>query len=112
MNCTKCGREVPEGTVFCKKCLDVMKQYPVKPGTVVQLPQRAAASPKKTVRKRQLPTEELVTVQRKTIRRLLAVIASLLLLLGLSVGLIFYLTQGDGAAIISQRYTQRQSQQD
>ena len=39
MHCMKCGREIPEG-VFCEDCLSVMEKYPVKPNTVVQIPNR------------------------------------------------------------------------
>lgn len=52
MNCLKCGREIPDGSVFCSGCLEDMKKYPVKPGTPIQLPLHTSAPPvkKKTAR--------------------------------------------------------------
>ena len=38
MQCMKCGREIPVGDVFCQECLADMAKYPVKPGTVVRIP--------------------------------------------------------------------------
>lgn len=109
MNCTKCGRETKENAVFCGKCLDVMKQYPIKPGTVIQLPQRKAASPKKAVsRRRLLSPEETVVRQRKTIKWLWVALACTLLLLCLSVALLFHLNQEqESAATIGQNYSTR-----
>ena len=40
MHCLKCGKKVEESHVFCSECMEVMKEHPVKPGTVVSLPQR------------------------------------------------------------------------
>jgi hypothetical protein len=49
----KCGREIDESQVFCTECLDEMERYPVKPGTVVQLPVRPKEIPvRKTTRRR------------------------------------------------------------
>ena len=47
MQCMKCGREIPAGQVFCEGCLKDMEKYPIKPGTVVQLPQTPKAAPAK-----------------------------------------------------------------
>ena len=59
MQCMKCGRDLDENQVFCDICREDMKEYPVKPGTVVLLPhyQRPYTQPKKTV-KRVVPLEE------------------------------------------------------
>ena len=88
MNCMKCGREVKEGQVFCWDCLADMEKYPVKPGTVVQLPRHRSepAVYKKVIpRKKVLTPEEQVKKLKRRIRRmavgiliLLAVIATLL----------------------------------
>ena len=94
MNCTKCGRETAGDAVFCKKCLGVMAQYPVKPGTVIQLPQRKKPSPKKSVpRKKTLSPEETVVSQRKTIKWLWIILICTILMLALSVTLLFRLSQ-------------------
>ena len=39
MHCMKCGRNVEGSHVFCSYCMAEMEQYPIKPGTVVRLPQ-------------------------------------------------------------------------
>lgn len=44
MYCMRCGRELKtEGQAFCPQCLDHMAQYPIAPGTPVQLPHREKA---------------------------------------------------------------------
>lgn len=108
MNCTKCGRETAEDAVFCKKCLAVMAQYPVKPGTVIQLPQRKALTKKPASRKKLLSPEELVISQRKTIKWLWVMLIATFLLLFLSVSLLFQNTQKqESTSTIGQNYMTR-----
>ena len=109
MKCTKCGRETNGNAVFCGKCLDTMKQYPVKPGTVIQLPQRKKAPLKKSpFRKKLLQPEELVLKQRKTIKWLWTALICTFLLLCLSVALLFHLNRHtEVAATIGQNYSTR-----
>ncbi len=113
MNCAKCGRELQENAPFCGKCLAGMEAYPVKPGTVIQLPQRAAAPSKKSApRRKSLPPEELVVRQRKTIRWLALAVFCLVLLLGLSVALLFRVTQDDALEVaVGQEFITRDSAQ-
>ena len=47
MGCMKCGKKLGTSQVFCDECLKKMAQAPVKPGTLIQLPSRAPAPPKK-----------------------------------------------------------------
>ena len=42
MNCLRCGRETENEQVFCFLCESVMVKHPVKPNTVVTIPDRAA----------------------------------------------------------------------
>ena len=109
MYCTKCGRETKENTVFCKSCLDVMKLYPVKPGTSIQLPQRAPSAPKRaTSRKRKLSAEEQVVRQRKSIHWLSIALVCTLLMLGLSIALLFDVMPEEEAGVtIGQNYVTR-----
>ena len=65
MHCMKCGREIPEGQVFCPDCLLTMSKYPVKPGTTVVLPKRREYS----IVKRVVPRRKMVTPEDQ-IRRL------------------------------------------
>ena len=73
MNCMKCGRETISEQVFCPDCLVEMEKYPVRPGTVVQLPMRktASAAKKQPAKKRALPLEDQVKVLKKRCRILL-----------------------------------------
>ena len=43
MHCMKCGQKTDASHSFCDDCLEEMKKYPVKPGTVVRLPERRTA---------------------------------------------------------------------
>ena len=38
MNCMKCGKDTEGDEIFCPECQELMKKYPVKPGTVVHIP--------------------------------------------------------------------------
>ena len=59
MNCMKCGREITEDQVFCEKCLEDMKNYPVKDGTAILLPtHKDSTAARKTRAKRRAPTPE------------------------------------------------------
>ena len=67
MNCMKCGREISLGQVFCKECLADMANYPVKPGTPVQLPsQSATVSPRRarSPRKPRKPDEQIIILKK------------------------------------------------
>ena len=109
MICTKCGRDTADNSVFCPRCLQTMASYPVKPGTVIQLPQRKAEPQKKSAsRRRQLSPEEQVLRQKKTIRWLWVTVIMLVLLLGLSVSLLFHIKQEQPSTeTIGQNYMTR-----
>lgn len=85
MNCLKCGRETTSEQIFCQECLLSMEKYPVKPGTVVQLPKRRDGSAfRKNPKRRSISLEDQVKSLKKRIRLLifllilsLAIIASL-----------------------------------
>ena len=111
MHCAKCGREIEEKTVFCKKCLEVMARYPVKPGTSIQLPQRAPSAVKKAApRKKKLSPEEQVLRQRKTIRWLTATLVCTILMLGLSIAFMLDIMPEEEATVtIGQNYVARDS---
>jgi len=86
MNCMKCGRKIEEAQVFCPVCLAEMEKYPVKPGTVVQLPKQIPQQPvKKPVHRRKVtvPLEEQIKTLRKWARMLaLALVLAIALLIG------------------------------
>ena len=87
MQCMKCGRDVEPEQVFCDSCREIMAQYPVKPGVVVQLPRRVESPVKKqTVRRRGLGTsEEQIHTLRRAVRWLTTLVVLLLVaVIGLS----------------------------
>ena len=66
----KCGKETDSGQVFCDSCLETMKQYPVKPDTVVQVPPpRYLGQDKKSSRKKELTPKEQLRKQKKLLTR-------------------------------------------
>lgn len=73
MRCLKCGEKIPSGQFFCEECGDAMENYPVNPGTPIQLPPRAPkpAPAKKGRAKKALPPEVLVVRQRRSLGLLL-----------------------------------------
>ena len=73
MRCLKCGRDIADEQVFCEDCQTDMAQYPVKPGTPIQLPPRhiePAAKQKPAKKKKVLKPEEQVLKLRHSIRLL------------------------------------------
>jgi len=65
--CLKCGKETMDDQAFCLECQKEMAKYPVDPGTAVQLPPKKQPAPKKPVRRRVTP-EEQVKILRKRLR--------------------------------------------
>lgn len=108
MNCMKCGREVSDG-VFCMECLVEMERYPVKPGTVVQLPRRkseTAAKKSYSRRKLQPSPEEQIKSLRKTVRRLALILLVLVLLLGVTgYFTAVHLSESDAVFLPGQNYS-------
>ena len=108
LNCMKCGREISEG-VFCTECLEEMDRYPIKPGTVVNLPRRKAetAAKKTHTRRRVLPSlEEQNRALRKQLRRMLLVMLILILLLGVSgYFAVIHLLESDAVFLPGQNYS-------
>ena len=86
----KGGREADQ--TFCQACRKEMERYPVKPGTIVQLPKdRSAAYIRRSTNWRAMvPPEEQIEKQKRTIRRLGSAVAALVVLL---VGMGFAIVQ-------------------
>ena len=83
MNCMKCGREIGDDQVFCEYCLIEMQQHPVKPGTVILLPNQEPVSVRKPTRKKKAvlaPEEQLPKLKRKVwaLRTVALLLAALL----------------------------------
>jgi len=105
MFCMKCGRETAADQVFCDGCLQVMKQYPVKPGTAVQLPKRVEAK-QPSPRKKLLSSKEQLRLLRrknKRLRRAVAILAVAFCLV--SAMLAYTLFREHTPALIGKNYT-------
>ena len=92
MSCLKCGRETQQSQVFCPACQEVMQAHPVKPGTVIHLPNRdASALDKKPVPEQweDRPDDQLQKLRILT-RWLTAAIALLSLLLCIAAGMLVH----------------------
>ncbi len=109
VNCMKCGREIEESQVFCPECLEEMEKYPVKPGTVVQLPRMTNyPAPKKPPQRKKTapPLEEQVRTLRKWARTLaLALVLVLTLLIGGGYLAIRYYVEEQNKVIPGQNYS-------
>lgn len=87
MYCMKCGREVDEDQVFCLDCQLEMEKYPVRPGTVVILPNRTESNfVKKAPQKRRsgpTPDEQIRSLKFRLRLVTLFFVVSLILLAAL-----------------------------
>ena len=94
MNCLKCGRETAAEQIFCLECQAEMEKYPVKPGTVVQLPQRKENPSPRRVKRRSQTSEEHIRQLQKRIRTLsLLLFLSALVIVALLIPTIEHLTE-------------------
>jgi len=110
MNCMKCGREFEESGVFCPECVAEMEKYPVRPGTVVQLPRQNFQPAQKKPPQKKRPTmslEEQVKLLRRW-ARMLAVALVLCIVLLVGVGYLAvqqYLNQEEPEFLPGQNYS-------
>ncbi len=90
MYCLKCGNETENEQVFCQRCLEIMEQYPVKPGTPARIPHRNLNTLAKKQNRRKNPSlEEQVVRLKVVVRTLLAILGAVLILLSIFVWLYF-----------------------
>lgn len=114
MACLRCGRKTEEGSVFCPECLDAMKEYPVKPGTVVQIPsQLAQPQPVKPPVRRKPTPEETIRKLKKKLRRLRWAFAVTVIVFGILAALSWFLQEEELPQYLpGQEYTAEQSSQE
>lgn len=108
MTCLKCGREMEPGNAFCPGCLAEMEKHPVSPNTVVVLPSRRRAQPKKAFSSRhsQEPSQrDLLRRARRRCRGLAIATTVLALLLAGVIGLGAWLYLRPKAPPTGQNYT-------
>ena len=87
MQCLRCGRETEGEQVFCFLCEAVMVKHPVKPNTVVTIPERSVRLRRSAPRKPQ-PPEDDTDQLRRTILQLRLWICMLMAALMLCVGVL------------------------
>ena len=107
MQCMKCGRDLEPGQVFCDACREVMARYPVKPGVVVQLPNRNQQTVKKQIIRHRpaLSAEEQVTALKKTVRwQALSIVLLLAAAIGLGWLSVKLYTEGEKKVLPGQNY--------
>ncbi len=100
MHCLKCGKKLGASQVFCDECVAKMEQNPVKPGTLINLPNRTPASPaKKKAAKRRYwwHVEDEIAPLRSKVRWLTFALIVATLGFLIAVAVIFLLLQWQGA---------------
>ena len=103
MYCLRCGRETDDGQAFCLECQKEMANYPVDPNAVVQLPVRKPNSPKKAVKRKAPPDEQIKFLKRRLHLYACLLLIALITSICLSIPLIRY--YGSQHFQIGQNYT-------
>ena len=100
MQCLRCGRETEDEHVFCFLCEAVMMKHPVKPNTVVTIPERSVRSRSTQSRRQQRQEEETEQLSR-TVMQLRLWVCMLMTALMLCVGVLTWqeLTRDEKPAI-------------
>lgn len=99
MGCIKCGKKLGSSQVFCDECLEKMEKSPVKPGTVVKLPDRPAVtvSKKRPLHRRYLwDAEDEIDTLRSRLRWVTFALIVAIIGFLLSVAVIFLLLYWQG----------------
>lgn len=65
MYCLKCGRETDDEQAFCMECQKEMAKYPVDPNAVVTLPARRQPAPRKVVKRKTPPEDQVKSLKRR-----------------------------------------------
>ena len=106
MNCMKCGRETEAEQIFCESCLEEMEKYPVRPNTVVQIPNRVGGpGSRKTFQRRQTPEEQVAILEKRCRRLFTTWIVTLLMLAAMAIGAGLKISELDVHRFIGQNYT-------
>ncbi len=107
MTCLKCGKEIKDNQVFCPHCLDIMKDYPVKPDVHIHLPHRAPTpvARKSWFKRRSMSTEEQLQHAKKAVRSLTGLVALLTLILVLLGATLAHSLQNQDNPNLGKNYT-------
>lgn len=109
MQCMKCGREIPSGNVFCEDCLRDMANYPIKPGTVVNIPPRTRQPVKRPERRQPTQQQRLESLQKRVRILAYALTLSIALLIGVGALLLSMLQETDDGPLPGQNYSTAES---
>ena len=101
MQCLRCGRETEEDRVFCFLCESIMVKQPVKPNTVVTIPERSVRYRNNAPARKPQKTEDDTEQLRRTILQLRLWVCMLMAALMLCVGVLTWqeLSREDKPAI-------------
>lgn len=105
----KCGREIPSGNVFCEDCLRDMANYPVKPGTVVNIPPQTRQTARRPERRQPTQQQRLESLQRRVRILGYALTLSVALLIGSGALLLSLLQEVDDGPLPGQNYSTAES---
>ena len=103
MYCLKCGRETEEEQAFCLDCQKEMVKYPVDPNAVVTLPVRKQASPRKPVKRKTPPEDQIRELKRRV--RLYACLFAVALVAAICLSIPFIRDIGNEKFQIGQNYS-------
>ena len=103
MYCLKCGRETDEEQAFCLDCQKEMAKYPVDPNAVVTLPVRKQASPRKLVKRKTPPEDQIRELKRRV--RLYACLFAVALVAAICLSIPFIRDIGKEKFQIGQNYS-------
>ena len=105
MQCLRCGRETEDAQVFCFACEALMAKHPVKPNTVVTIPERSIRI-RRSVPRKPLRVEEDTDQLRRTILQLRLWVCMLMAALMLCVAVLTWQElQRANQPAIGQNYT-------
>lgn len=71
MKCMKCGKDLKTTGIFCPDCQSGMEDYPVKPGTTVQLPPQTELPVQRRRSRKRAPTPEEQIAHLRSVRNVL-----------------------------------------
>lgn len=109
-NCLKCGSAVKDKAAFCDQCLQVMEQYPIKPGSVAHLQPRPQRPERKSPELyRETVDKQQLLHAKRSIRWLIALTLILSALLLTTTGILLQtLESKPEAPAIGKNYTTTQ----
>ena len=103
MYCLKCGRETDDEQAFCLDCQKEMVKYPVDPNAVVTIPVRKQAPPKKSVKRKTPPEDQVRELKRRV--RLYACLFAVALVAAICLSIPFIRDIGKEKFQIGQNYS-------